>query len=126
MAAAHSATVAALWQQRSGCGSGGSSAAARQRLAAVWRWGNWVVGGKGIKSLGYCEVIKPAIIFCDCKKAIKCILRVHYNDKRFHFVTAKKQLSVFCECTEQIFCCVPNTGVGSLTLTTASRQKMTR
>ena len=72
-----------------------------------------MVGGKGIKSLGYCEVIKPAIIFCDCKKAIKCILRVHYNDKRFHFVTAKKQLSVICECTEKIFCCVPNTRVGS-------------
>jgi hypothetical protein len=81
MAAAHSATVAALWQQRGGCGGGGSSAAARQRLAAVRRRGKWVVGEKGIKPLGYCEVIKPAIIFCDCKKAIKCILRVHYNDK---------------------------------------------
>jgi len=43
--------------------------------------GKWVVGEKGIKQLGYFEVIKPAIIFCDCKKAIKCILRVHYNDK---------------------------------------------
>ena len=58
------------------------SAAARQRdVAAVRRRGKLVVGEKGIKPLGYCEVIKPAIIFCDCKKAIKCILRVHYNDK---------------------------------------------
>jgi len=81
MAAAHSATVAALWQQRGGCGGGGSSAAARQRLAAVRRRGKRVVWEKGIKSLGYCEVIKPAIIFCDCRKAIKCILQVHYNDK---------------------------------------------
>jgi hypothetical protein len=71
--------------QRSGCGGGGSSAAARQRLAAVRRRGNWVVGEKGIKSLGYCEVIKPAIIFCDCKKAMKCILRVHYNEKNRWF-----------------------------------------
>jgi hypothetical protein len=39
-----------------------------------------VVGEKGIKPLGYCEDNKPAIIFCECKKAIKCILRVHYND----------------------------------------------
>jgi hypothetical protein len=44
--------------------------------------GNGWLGKKGIKPLGYCEVIKPAIIFCDCKKAIKCILRVHYNDKK--------------------------------------------
>jgi hypothetical protein len=29
---------------------------------------------KGIKKLGYCEVMKQAILFRDCKKAAKCFL----------------------------------------------------
>jgi len=72
-----------------------------------------VVGGKGIKSLGYCEVIKPAIIFCDCRKAIKCILQVHYNDKNMGgFLTTGTVISEviehlaisFCDCKKEIKC----------------------
>jgi len=72
-----------------------------------------VVGEKGIKPLGYCEVFKPAIIFCDCKKAIKCILQVHYNDENMGgFLTTGTVISEviehlaisFCDCKKEIKC----------------------
>jgi hypothetical protein len=34
------------------------------------KMGGWE---KGIKPLGFCEVMKQAILFRDCKKAMKCI-----------------------------------------------------
>ncbi len=35
---------------------------------------NWLLGKNLIKRVGLCKVIKPAILFCACNEAIKCIL----------------------------------------------------
>jgi hypothetical protein len=54
-----------------------SQSRAMQAAPSDWaRWclGKWVVGKKGITMIGYCEVLKPAIVFRDRKKTIKCIL----------------------------------------------------